>query len=361
MGARIYLLRAPTLLRIVISVKLIFLWGIIDLMDIGRLDLNLLVVFDAIFQAKSVSIAARQLNLSQPSVSSALSRLRQIVKDQLFVRTREGMIPTKRALELAQPVQQALNLLRQAMVATEEFVPERSDRTFTLLLSEIGQVTFLPKISEMIKNKAPKIRLVIAEANETKYLDNFENGKIDLAIGVWSHLKNNIVRKELFSEDWLCVVRKKHPSIGERLTLKTFLEAQHIAVSSVNGGDEVLDRVLRKMGLKRNIALEVTDFLAPPMVVARTDLIATVPSLLARLVASCAPLMLFTPPIELPPIRLALYWHKRLEDDSGRQWLAQAITDLFATRRRRPKSSYARSKASRNASETRRLSADTKF
>lgn len=298
-------------------------------MDFNRLDLNLLVVFNAIFHVESVSVAARQLNISQPSVSAALSRLRQVLKDPLFVRTRGGMIPTKRARDLAQPVQQALGFLRQALIATEGFDPMTSDRTFTLLLSEIGQIVFLPQISEMMRQKAPRARLVIAATKAANHLDEFEKGKIDLGMGVWPHLKSDVVRNDLFSDEWCCIVRKGHPSFSGRLTLKKYLAAKHVAVCSVSGGDEAITRILDRNGLQRRVALEVTDFLAPPMIVARTDLVATVPTSLARFVANFAPLTLLRPPIKLPPIRVCLYGHKEMEYDSGRRWLAQAIGQLF--------------------------------
>lgn len=298
-------------------------------MDIARIDLNLLIVFDAVFRERNVSKAAKQLHLSQPAVSGALSRLRDATKDQLFIRTRGGMIPTKRAVELSEPVQQGLGALRQALLATEKFNPETSDRTFTLLLSEIGQILFLPAISETIRRKAPKIRLVMAKADPSEHLKNFEKGEIDLAVGVWPRLNKDMIRQDLMQDKWLCVSRKNHPAIAKRLSLKTYLKLEHITISSVSGGDEIIARTLGRRNLERHVALEVTDFLAPILICAKTDLIATVPSALANFFAGSSPIRLIDPPLEFPRIPLQLYWHKRLEADGGRQWLTQIITNLF--------------------------------
>lgn len=299
--------------------------------DITRVDFNLLVVFDAVFRERNVSRAAKQLHLSQPAVSGALSRLRHLTRDQLFMRTRGGMIPTKRAVELSEPVQQALSSLRHALLATERFNPETSNRTFTLLLSEIGQILFLPAISEAIRQSAPAIRLVMAKTDPSEHLAEFEKGDIDLAVGVWPHLRKDIVRQDLMQDDWLCVARKNHPAIGRRLSLNTYLKLEHITISSVSGGDEVITRTLARHNVERRIALEVTDFLAPLLISARTDLIATVPSALARFFAGASPIRLIGPPIDFPHIPLRLYWHKRLDADGGRQWLTQIITEVFET------------------------------
>lgn len=298
-------------------------------MDIARTDLNLLIVFDAVFRERNVSKAAKQLHLSQPAVSGALSRLRDATKDQLFIRTRGGMIPTKRAVELSEPVRQGLGALRQALLATEKFNPETSDRTFTLLLSEIGQTLFLPAISETIRRKAPKIRLVMAKADPSEHLKNFEKGEIDLAVGVWPRLNRDMIRQDLMQDKWLCVARKNHPAIAKRLSLKTYLKLEHITISSVSGGDEIIARTLGRRNLERQVALEVTDFLAPILICAKTDLIATVPSALANFFAGSSPIRLIDPPLDFPRIPLQIHWHKRLEADGGRQWLTQIITNLF--------------------------------
>ncbi|MEW5424796.1 LysR family transcriptional regulator [Amorphus sp. 3PC139-8] len=287
------------------------------------------MVFDAILRHGSVNGAARRLHLSQPAVSGALARLRHILQDQLFIRTRRGMVPTQRALELGPVVATALSSLRDALSSGQDFEPSTSTRTFTVLMSEIGQILFLPVLTEQIRKIAPGIRLVVTTTQASRHMEAFENGEIDIAVGVWPHLKEGMIQRRLFIDGWMCVAREDHPQIGETLTLSEYLALDHVTVSSVSGGDGIIAKTLRGQGLDRRIALQVTDFLASPLIVAKTDLIATAPEELARFYASAARLRTVELLFDLPKIDLRLYWHKRSETDRGAVWLREMVLTLL--------------------------------
>lgn len=303
----------------------------ISFMDITRIDLNLLVVFDAILREGSVGRAAHSLHLSQPAVSGALARLRHVLKDQLFIRTRHGMVPTQRAFDLGPTVATALSSLRDALRAQQDFDAADSQRTFTLLMSEIGQILFLPALTQHIRRVAPGIRLVVANTQPARHLEALETGEIDLALGVWPHLKKGTEQKTLYKDGWLCVAREDHPGVAENFTLENYLALEHVTVSSVSGGDGIIAKTLEKQDLSRKIALQVTDFLAPPLIVSKTDLVATAPADLSRFYASSARLKLIDVPFVLPKIDLRLYWHRRSETDRGGIWLRDVAYSLFAT------------------------------
>lgn len=300
-------------------------------MDNKRIDLNLLIVFDAVFRERNVGRAADALHLSQPAVSGALARLRDALQDPLFIRTRHGMVPTRRAVDLAPVVSNALSSLRDAVNADVEFDPATEERTFTVLMSEIGQILFLPRVSEHIRNVAPNIRLVVTQTHPTSHLDSMENGEIDLAVGVWPHLRQGVEQQSLFRDGWMCVARADHPKIGMKLSLDDYLSLEHVTVASASGGDGIIAKLLWQQGKRsRRIALQVTDFLAPPLIVAKTDLIATAPTTLARFYSEAANLKMVEVPLELPAIDLRIYWHKRSESDPGCVWLRNTMSELLS-------------------------------
>jgi len=299
-------------------------------MDINRIDLNLLVVFDAILRERNVGRAATNLNLSQPAVSGSLARLRDALDDPLFIRTRRGMIPTRRALELGPVVAIALSSLREALHSGQKFDAATSQRTFTVLMSEIGQILFLPAVTQYIRKVAPSIRLIVTETHPSGHLDSMERGNIDMAVGVWPHLKKGILQQSLFNDGWMCVARESHPAVGKKFSLEDYLTLEHVTVRSVSGGDGIIAKYLQQQNQSRRIALQVTNFLAPPLIVAKTDLIATAPASLARLYSEAARLKMVEVPFELPAINLRLYWHKRSETDKGCLWLRDVILNLLS-------------------------------
>jgi DNA-binding transcriptional LysR family regulator len=290
--------------------------------DNMKIDLNLMSTFAAVYRERSVGRAAEVLNLSQPAVSGSLARLRHLVGDPLFTRTHAGMIPTVRADELYDPVQRALE-------ANRRFDPSASTRIFRMALSEIGQILFLPALSERLRQIDSGIRLIVAPTPENVRTESFDRGELELALGVWPRLRRDIVSRKLFRDRWLCIARPGSPATRQELTLPAWLELEHVVISSFSGGDGVISRTLNRDGRARRVALEVTNFLAALLIVSRTDMVATVPAELAELYATSTPLVLMPPPIEIPEIDLRLYWHRRCQDDAGLQWLIGTVCELF--------------------------------
>ncbi len=294
-----------------------------------KMDLNLMNVFAAIYRERSVGRAAAALHLSQPAVSGGLARLRDLLDDPLFTRTRAGMIPTARADQLFDPVQRALDEIAAAIEINRAFDPRASTRSFRIALSEIGQILFLPALTERLRQMGSGIRLVMAPWPDEVRAESFSRSDLDLAIGVWPKLKRDIVSKTLFHDRWLCAARPGSPAMRDDLTLARWLQLEHVVISSPTGGDGAIARRLGREGKARRVALEVTDFLAALLIVSRTDMVATVPADLAEFWAANTPLTLMDPPITMPRIDLRIYWHQRSQEDAGLQWLVGLISELF--------------------------------
>src|SRR3954454_696696 len=207
-------------------------------MNVRDLDLNLLRVFDSVLREKSVTGAAVRLGLTQPAVSNALARLRALFSDPLFVRTPAGMAATPFARELGEPVRQALALLEAALAHGPGFAPATSARAFKFYMSDLGQVEFLPPLIERVQRVAPGVRLE-AVALEVEDIEGaLAVGTLDLAVGFLPGLGRPVLRKPLFRDPYVCLMRRDHP-IGNSLTRKKFIEASHVLVS-YRGGHRVI-------------------------------------------------------------------------------------------------------------------------
>lgn len=298
-------------------------------MDILDLDLKLLIAYEAMLHTRNVSLAAERVGLSQPAMSTCLGKLRKAMGDALFVRTSRGMEPTPFALELAQPIQDALQLIRQSMSHVKHFDPATSQRTFAMLMSDIGERVFLPSLLQRLSAIAPGVNIRTTQLNGKDMRDAMESGEVDLALGFIPDLKGGFYQQGLFSRSYVCLCRTDHPQIRSSLTLKQFLAASHAVVSAPETGHKIVEKVLAEKGLKRRVALEITNFLAVPLIVGNTDLIVTLPTMLAESYVSAGGLKILEPPITLPSYTIRQYWHERFHEDPANQWLRGLICELF--------------------------------
>jgi DNA-binding transcriptional LysR family regulator len=298
-------------------------------MDIRRLDLNLLVVFQALVQEQNVTRAAERVGLSQPAMSSALGRLRDALGDPLFVRTSRGMLPTPRAEALIEPVSRALELIRASLQRPGGFDPGKSDRVFKLLMSDIGEIVYMPRLIEHLKDVAPGIRFHVLQTARDGYADALETGAADLFLGHASRDAGGLLHEDLFDDVFACMVRAGHPRIGKAITLEQYLDAGHVLVSRRGFSDGLVERTLSGMGLARKVALRVPHFLAVPTIVARTDLIVTVPRRLGEIYAQHAEGRLLSLPFESPSLQLKQYWHARFDEEPAIRWLRGVCRTLF--------------------------------
>jgi DNA-binding transcriptional LysR family regulator len=298
-------------------------------MNIRDVDLNLLRAFDAVLQEKSVTAAAARLGLTQPAVSNALSRLRAMFDDALFVRTPRGMDATPFARELGEPVRQALALLESALAHGPGFDPATSTRSFRFYMSDIGQVEFLPPLVERVQRAAPGVHLEAAALEVEDIGAALVAGALDLAVGFLPGLGPPLRRRQLFRDPYVCLMRADHPAIGRKLTRKKFLEASHALVPYRGGGHRVIEEALERAGVARRIALRVAHFTVVPMVLERTDLILILPARVARVFERRGRLKSLPPPVPIPPADVGVHWHERFDADAGNRWLREQLVDLF--------------------------------
>jgi DNA-binding transcriptional LysR family regulator len=293
-------------------------------------DLNLLLVFEALFRHGSVTRAAAQVGLTQPAMSSALGRLRKQFGDPLFVNSRSGMLPTPRALELAVPFTDALAMIRGAMGSRQEFEARSSARSLRVYMSDVGEMVLLPALMRHLNTHGPAMRLETAQLPVSELAVRLETGDVDLAVGYLPQLPDKIRRARLFEEHYVCMTRADHP-LGRRaaLTLKEFLAAKHVLIASMGSGHQLLERTLEERGVRENVALRVQHFVVVPQIVASTDLLVTVPSRVSGASARMAKLKVHPLPIPIPSFDVSLYWHERVENDGANQWLRGAMTELF--------------------------------
>lgn len=297
-------------------------------MDLHGIDLNLLVAFDALMAERSVTRAGTRIGRTQPAMSAALARLRGLLKDELFIRGPNGLQPTPRALDLAEPLGRALAEIQRTLEFTQGFDPSTSAATFTLGLSDHPTFVLLPRLLEALRSEAPgvalRIRNFTARDDAIAMLDA---GKVDLAIGVPPSATGRILARPLFEERFVCILRKGHPAAQAPLDLPAFLALSHLLVSPENDRFGLVDAGLAKRGLKRRLALTLPHMYAAPLLVARSDMIAT---LMAGVVAASGharELEVLVPPLELEPVPFVMTWHRRNDTHPAQRWFRECVTN----------------------------------
>jgi DNA-binding transcriptional LysR family regulator len=303
-------------------------------MELARLDLNLLLVFHHLLREKRVSAVATVLGMSQPAVSSALGRLRASLGDELFLRTQGGMEPTPYALQLAEPVAAALDGLQQALNVRASFDPATSERRFTLAMTDVGEMYFLPVLMDTLAQAAPGVTLNVVAVTSASLKDDMASGRTDLALGLLPQLQAGFFQQALFRQPYVCLMRKGHPlAKTPSLALADFAAANHVRVMAAGTGhgriDQALSEALERQGLQRRIRLTVPHYVALGDVLGHSNLIATVPERFAQRVTS--PFALTTRPLPLAVDGSVIhqFWHARLHKDPGHQWLRELVAQYF--------------------------------
>ena len=299
-------------------------------MELARLDLNLLLVFHHLLREKRVSAVATVLGMSQPAVSSALGRLRASLGDELFLRTQGGMEPTPYALQLAEPVAAALDGLQQALNVRASFDPSTSERCFTLAMTDVGEMYFLPVLMDALAQAAPGVTLHVVAVTSASLRDDMASGRTDLALGLLPQLQAGYFQQALFRQPYVCLMREGHPLAAKHiLTLPDFAAASHVRVIAAGTGHGRVDEALERQGLQRRIRLTVPHYVALGDVLGHSDLIATVPERFAQRVIG--PFNLTTRPLPLAVDGSVIhqFWHARLHKDPGHQWLRGQVSQLF--------------------------------
>jgi len=293
-------------------------------------DLNLLPVALAICEERSVSGAARKLGMSQPAVSVALNKLRKALGDPLFVRTAHGMDPTPRALTLISPTRDILQRLQTDVLASEQFDPGSTDRKFTLALSDIGEMTFLPRLLERLRRDAPGASMSSVSMAPADLAIALENGEVDLAVGYFPDLKNrNFFQQRLFSHSFICLLSATHPYRGRKMSMQQFLKVGHAVIKAEGRSQELFEQFLVRQRIERRIVLSTPHFMSIPFLIASSDLVATVPRAVGESFAQFAAIKLVEPPLEIPRFDLKQHWHRKFAKDGANAWLRSVVAELF--------------------------------
>lgn len=301
-------------------------------MDFHGIDLNLLVAFNALMNERNVTRAATQVGVSQPAMSAALSRLRKLFADQLFLRSADGLLPTPRARDLAEPLSKALGMIEETLVTKPEFNPAKASLTLNLGLSDYPAFVLLPSLLQAFCKQAPGVSLnVHAFHNRDHAVDLLDAGAIDAAVGVPpTHSDGRILTRSVLRDEFVVIVASDHPAATRGMTMKTYLALAHVLVSPEGERHGLVDRELARQGKRRVLALTLPQMFAAPAVVARTNMAATVMKRVALGSSASRELALFPPPMTLPDVSFDLIWHRRSDANPAQRWFRSLVESMAA-------------------------------
>ena len=307
------------------------------LLNINRVDLNLLVYLDALLRERNVTQAANQLNLSQPAMSNGLRRLRELFDDPLLVRTSEGMTPTERALELEPIVREVLTSIDRAVQPRSEFDARNAHRVFRIMASDYAESTLFPSVLGKLRTLAPGLTLDIMTPSDVSFLD-VERGKVDMVINRFDSMPQSFHQIHLWNDTFTCVLSPENPVLKD-FSLENYLKANHVWVSKTGMGvgvgvnpDDVqrlgwVDLALNKLGKKRQIRVFTRHYQAAMTLAEQNDLIVTLPTRAAQLKRDNPRVVLRDPPLEIPPLELKMAWSPLLQHNPANKWLRKLIAD----------------------------------
>ena len=293
-------------------------------MNLGAVDLNLLVVFDAVMQERSVTRAGRRLGLSQSAMSHALARLRHMLKDELFIRSPKGMVPTPRSEELAVPIRAALYGLRHSLEPTQ-FDPANATRRFCIAVDIYAAVVLVQPLATHIYKIAPGVTLDFRAARTLDILDLLDRGESDMAIGPFAEPSERLSHQQLLQDTFVAVLRDGHPAAcAQELSIETFAALPHLEVSSVQHATDFLDEALARRKLTRRIALH-TPFLSAVGTLVTSDMVAVFPRRVAEELIRHHPLVIRPLSHSSPIIGTAMVWPRRLNSHPAHRWLRSIV------------------------------------
>jgi DNA-binding transcriptional LysR family regulator len=288
----------------------------------SAVDLNLLVALETLVEERNVTRAAARLGLTQSAMSHKLRRLREEFGDPLLVQGKKGMVATPTAERLLGPIRRGLREIRAALRTAEPFDPKTSRRRFTVVSADYAEFGILPKVLAYLTEHAPFVSATMRELWPGMY-DGLEDGSVDLIAGPQLPPLHGLVQRRVAEDSFMCAVRKGHPRVKGKLDLATYLRLHHVLVAPSGEGPSVVDELLAPRGLTRHVTMQVPHFLGAPYIVAQSDLCVTAPRALLVHAARILPIAVYEPPFEIPPARVFLVWHERMNDDAGNVWLRE--------------------------------------
>ena len=298
-------------------------------MHISRIDLNLFVVLDTIYREGNITRASQALKLSQPALSHALGRLRELLKDPLFVRQGSAMAPTPLVRNLIGPVRQALQTLELNVRQSQRFDPGQTHRAFHLGLRDVFEATILPALVRTVQDQAPGIELTSVRTDRRTLEADLAAGALDLALDIPLPTGDSIRQTRVFRDRLIVMGRAEHPVLRDELTLAGYLSQTHILVSSRRQGRGLEDFELNREGYRRRIGLRCQHYFAACRVVSQTDWLLTMPEQYARIANAQFGNRMVPFPLPTQPLDVHLYWHANVDHDPANQWLREQCIALF--------------------------------
>ncbi|MDY0835590.1 MULTISPECIES: LysR family transcriptional regulator [Pseudomonas] len=295
-------------------------------MNLSKVDLNLFIVFDAIYTEANLTRAGQIVGITQPAVSNALARLRETFNDPLFVRTAQGMVPTPMAQNIIGPVRNALSLLRVSVQESRIFNPQQAAKTYRISMTDLTEAVILPALFQRLRRLAPTVVIESFLSKRRETTKELAAGRLDFAVDAPLNTDPQVRHVKLMEDRYVCAMRKGHPMAGkDKLTLDDYLSLTHIHISSRRNGLGHVDLALGKMGLQRKIALRSQHYLMASQVLQQTDMVMTVPERFARR----HELHWFNLPVnDVPMVETHLYWHESTDQDPANRWMREQMIEL---------------------------------
>lgn len=295
---------------------------------LASIDLNLLLVLEALVSEESVAAAARKVSLSPSAVSHALARLRELTGDPVLVRVGRRMSSTPRARRLLPHLTAGLAELERALEMEGDFDPAKEERMVRIAAVDFVQNALMGPLLAWLREQAPKVDLAVQPFGASA-LHDLATGESDLAFA--AHKKSRgFHSRVVLEEPFVCLLRRGHPALRQKLTPSRYAALDHVLISPRGRTPGAVDRALKKRGLSRRVALAVPNFLAAALVVSQSDLVVTCGERLAKAVASALALTIVSPPVSLPPFEVGMFWHERQEHDPFLGWLRRSVVELLA-------------------------------
>jgi DNA-binding transcriptional LysR family regulator len=297
----------------------------------ANLNLQSMKIFVAVFDLRSVGLAARSLGLSQSGLSSALAKLRRDLRDPLFVSTASGMQATTRAKEMIGPMREAVHCIEQRILGTRTFDPANDEREFRIALSDTAEAMYMPRALDAVTRAAPHVRLRSVEMAQPQLQRALSDGQVDLALGYFPDLQaSEFVRRKIGQHGFVCICSSANRHVLRDFSLKKYCEARHVLVEAPTRTQGLLESYVQKRGIHRNAALTTPHFMSLPQILAGTDLIATVPDAIADAFADFKRLTRLELPFRSPVFESHLHWSKSVHDDPANRWLRGVLFQAFS-------------------------------
>ncbi|OWW22578.1 LysR family transcriptional regulator [Noviherbaspirillum denitrificans] len=296
-------------------------------MHISRVDLNLFTVFEAIYTEGSVTRASQKLNLTQPAISHALGRLRQMFDDPLFVRQGHAMVSTPLARSIIDPIRNSLRNLEVTLNGVHAFDPATAEKRFNIAVRDVLEATILPPLMLQVRESAPLAEVAASHVERRELQGELANGTLDVAIDVLLPLSSDIMHTRIYQDSTVVVARQGHPAIDGAIDIGTYLNQDHILASSRRRGPGLQDFELSRFGMERRIRLRCQHYFAACRVVSQTDMILTMPGRYARIANEQFGNQVLPFPLEIPPFDVFLYWHSNVDNDPANRWFREKVIE----------------------------------